>query len=342
MQRQLPSDPAVQEIISTLQELGWISVSDNVTARPLTGGVSSDIWRIDLTSGSVCVKRALSKLKVKDDWFAPISRNAYEAKWMQTVRAVNPNAAPEVLFHDAGRGLFVMPYLDPESFPVWKTLLRDGDTRIEDAAGVGKCLGQIHASTAGDPVIAAAFETDEIFHAIRLEPYLLVTGARHPDLNHRMIELSEITASHAVALVHGDVSPKNILIGENGPVFLDAECAWYGDPAFDLAFCLNHLLLKGLWNRSARDGYRACFNAITESYTRKVSTMKDKQIIERAAHLLPGLFLARIDGKSPVEYITDEVQKNIVRQFAPQFLTSPVSHPADICNAWYDHLRMND
>jgi len=261
---------------------------------------------------------------------------------MQTVRAINPDAAPEVLFHDADLGLFVMPYLDPKSFPVWKTLLRDGDAHLEDAAGVGKCLGQIHASTAGDPKVAASFETDDIFHAIRLEPYLLATGVRHPNINQRMIELSEITASHAVALVHGDVSPKNILIGKNGPVFLDAECAWYGDPAFDLAFCLNHLLLKGLWNRSARDGYRACFTTLSESYTSEVSTMEDTKIIERAAHLLPGLFLARVDGKSPVEYITDEAQKNLVRQFAPKYLASPVNHPVDICNAWYDHLRTND
>lgn len=306
------------------------------------GGVSSDIWRIELPSGPVCVKRALSKLKVKDDWFAPISRNAFEVKWMQAARAVIPNAAPDVLFHDADAGLFVMPFLDPSDFPLWKSTLRDGDARTEDAANVGQCLGQIHAETTNDPSIIESFKTDEIFHAIRLEPYLLATGVRHPDINHRMIELSEITAAHRTALVHGDVSPKNILIGPNGPVFLDAECAWYGDPAFDLAFCLNHLLLKGLWNRDARNEYRACFKALCESYTQAVSSLNDPSIIIRTAHLLPGLFLARIDGKSPVEYITDKAQQNLVRHFSRGFLTSPVNHPIDICDAWYENLKTND
>ncbi len=338
----MPNSPAGQEIIAVMKERGWIPSSDTVTAAPLTGGVSSDIWRIDLPSGPVCVKRALSKLKVKDDWFAPISRNAFEVKWIQAANAVIPNAAPDVLFHDADAGLFVVPFLDPIDFPLWKSTLRDGDARTEDAASVGRYLGQIHAETTKDPSIAETFQTDEIFHAIRLEPYLLATGVRHPNINHRMIELSEITAAQHTALVHGDVSPKNILIGPDGPVFLDAECAWYGDPAFDLAFCLNHLLLKGLWNRDARDDYRACFKALCESYAQEISKLNDPTIIARTAHLLPGLFLARIDGKSPVEYITDTAQQDLVHDFAPSFLTSPVNHPIDICDAWYDNLKTND
>ena len=108
-------------------------------------------------------------------------------------------------------------------------------------------LGKIHSHSARRPELAAEFDTDTIFFDIRLEPYLLATARRHPDLASRLEHLVDVTRSHRVALVHGDVSPKNILIGANGPVFLDAECAWWGDPAFDIAFCLNHLLLKCLW-----------------------------------------------------------------------------------------------
>ena len=115
-----------------------------------------------------------------------------------------------------------------------------------------------------------------------------------------------------MALVHGDVSPKNILVGPDGPVFLDAECAWYGDPAFDLAFCLNHLLLKCVWVPSAKEKLLQCFSVLSSSYLQRFSS---GNLEERTASLLPALLLARVDGKSPVEYL-DEAQRSFVRERA--------------------------
>src|SRR4029079_13620148 len=108
------------------------------------------------------------------------------------------------------------------------------------AAMVGACIASIHAYTANRIEVANQFATDHIFFPIRLEPYLAATAVAHPDIASPLQQLIDVTAHTKLALVHGDVSPKNILCGPNGPVFLDAECAWYGDPAFDLAFCLNH------------------------------------------------------------------------------------------------------
>lgn len=330
---------APEDILRPLRKGGIIPPGEIPLCTPLTGGVSSDIWRVDLTTGPICVKRALAKLKVADDWRAPISRNAFEVAWMNAAREIEPDAAPEVLFHDADAGLFAMPFLPTDAFPLWKAELRDGHANAADAAEVGRRLGRIHAATAIDPTIPARFATDKIFHAIRLEPYLLATAVRHPDLAPRLTQLAEITAANRVALVHGDVSPKNILIGPHGPVFLDAECAWFGDPAFDLAFCLNHLLLKCLWTPVARPGFRASFEALCESYTTETADMADHGILARTAHLLPGLFLARVDGKSPVEYLTDSVDKDLVRDFARLFLTSPPNHPIEICQAWHGRLN---
>src|SRR6516162_10852304 len=115
------------------------------------------------------------------------------------------------------------------------------------AAEVGRRLVRIHSKFARSPAAAAEFATDAIFHAIRLEPYLLATAQAHPDRAAALEKLAETTMRTKLTLVHGDVSPKNILVGPQGPVFIDAECAWFGDPAFDLAFCLNHMLLKCLW-----------------------------------------------------------------------------------------------
>ena len=135
-------------------------------------------------------------------------------------------------------------------------------------------------------------------------------------------------------LVHGDVSPKNILAGPAGPVFLDAECAWYGEPAFDLAFCLNHLLLKCLWTPAARDGFLACFDALAAAYLAGVRWEPPGALEARAARLLPALFLARVDGKSPVEYITAEAERDRVRRVARPLVAAPPAGLATVRDAW--------
>jgi Ser/Thr protein kinase RdoA (MazF antagonist) len=143
-----------------------------------------------------------------------------------------------------------------------------------------------------------------------------------------------VTAQTRRVLVHGDVSPKNILVGPAGPVLLDAECAWFGDPAFDLAFCLNHLLLKCAWVPAARAGYLACFDALAAAYLARVSWEEPALLEARAAALLPGLFLARVDGKSPVEYLTDEAWKQRVRDVARALLAQPVPRLQQVAQAW--------
>ena len=217
-----------------------------MTAERLTGGVSSDIWKVAVGGRVFCVKRAMAKLAVKDDWFAPVERNRYERLWYETASDRVPGIAPRVIAHDDAAMLFAMEFLDPAEHRLWKAELLAGRVDIDFAATVGRKLALIHSATAGDAAIAAIFPTGSIFEALRLEPYLRATGKRHPALQARLDALADRTAATARALVHGDISPKNILSGPAGPVFLDAECAWYGDPAFDLAFCLNHLLLKCL------------------------------------------------------------------------------------------------
>src|SRR5204862_3320871 len=232
---------------------------------------------------------------------------------------------------DASAGLFAMEYLDPSLFPVWKEQLRDGNADPATAEAVAERLVMIHNATAGDPQIARMFGSDDDFTAIRLEPYLLTAAEAHPDLAAPLKFLVQETLGMKLALVHGDVSPKNILCGPDGPVFLDAECAWYGDPAFDLAFCLNHLLLKCLWVPASRAAFLECYDALSDSY---LKTFADIGLEDRAASLLPALLLARVDGKSPVEYLTEERQKHHVRKVARQLVARPPVRLKEIRDTW--------
>jgi streptomycin 6-kinase len=313
-----------------LDALRRMNLSGATGGERLTGGVSSDIWRIDLPSGPICVKCALAKLRVAADWHAPVERNVFEARWMRHAAGF----APRLLGQDEASGTLAMEFLSPEDHPLWKNQLRDGIADAGFAGRVATALVTIHAQTAADPGVAAEFPTDAIFYDIRLEPYLVATARAHPDRAEQLLRLVAATQANKKALVHGDVSPKNILCGPSGPVFLDAECAWWGDPAFDLAFCLNHLLLKCLWTPGAADGFFRCFDALAAGYLRGVVWEPPDALEQRAAALLPGLLLARVDGKSPVEYVTSESQKDQVRRVARALLADPPSHLAAIRNAW--------
>lgn len=315
-----------------LRRSGLMADDDRPIATPLTGGVSSDIWRIDFRAGPICVKRALLKLRVDADWYAPIERNAFEVAWIETANSVQPGIAPKILAHDPVQGLFAMAFLDPSNHPTWKDCLRAGDADAASAKSVGASLRRIHDATRGSPEIAHKFKTDETFWAIRLEPYLIAAGRAHPDIAPQLESLAQSTADTKEALVHGDVSPKNILVSDTGPIFIDAECAWYGDPAFDLAFCLNHLLLKCLWTPAAQAGYLNCFDAMCDGYAPDTATEA------RTATLLPALFLARVDGKSPVEYITTDAARDQVRRAAIPLIRNPERELGAIRDAWKKEL----
>lgn len=317
--------------------IGGLGLSGDVETAaltPLAGGVSSDIWRIDLPAGPVCIKRALAKLKVAADWRVPVERSGYEVAWLEVAGRIDSRAVPRLVATSAADGLFAMEYLDPSVYPPWKGELMAGRIDPAFAGEVGRRLVRIHSATAGDADIAARFDSDRIFHAIRLEPYLEATARRHPDLAPALEALVAVTASTRVALVHGDVSPKNILTGPRGPVFLDAECAWYGDPAFDLAFCLNHLVLKSVLMPDRAADLLACFDALAARYLAGVDWERREAVDGRAARLLPGLMLARVDGKSPVEYLTEDSQQRRVRGFARAALSRRPDRLEDIRRDW--------
>lgn len=326
-------------LYADLRHLGLIQNGVEPAAQPLAGGVSSDIWKVELAAGPIVFKRALAKLKVAQDWRAPVDRSRFEIRWLRAVAQVLPEAVPQLIVADEDRGIFAIEYLDPQKYISWKQQLLKGHVQPATAAEVGRCLAIIHAATARDPAMPGLFASDAIFHEIRLAPYLEAAASCYPDLSEALQQLGAITARTKRALVHGDISPKNILIGPGGPVFLDAECAWFGDPAFDLAFCLNHILLKCLVSPAEKELLLDSFLALTGHYLDGVNWELPSELETRAAHLLPGLMLARVDGKSPVEYISESAAKHSVREVARQFLAAPVAVLGLIAAEWRRELR---
>jgi len=320
-------------IIEDLRRRGILEDGD-IELSPLTGGVSSDIWCAKSGQSRIVLKRALATLRVKADWQVPVNRNSAEVAWLECVAKIAPDHVPSVLAHWPEHGMFAMTYMPAQSHPVWKDRLLLGDADVVFAAEVGALLGRIHASTANEPRIQAQVNDDSMFQALRLEPYFSYLSDKYPALHKPLSQLIRQTMATKNALVHGDVSPKNILCGPNGPIILDAECAWFGDPAFDLAFVLNHLLLKSIHLPLAALDTLASFASLRSAYIGYVDWERQDALEARAAALLPVLLLARIDGKSPVEYLTSEAVRDLVRGFAIPFIETPPPDLAALLHAW--------
>lgn len=329
-----------QDIAASLIGMGLLRVGEQFSLDGLSGGVSCDVYKVEVEGRApIVVKRALPKLRVALDWHAPPERSIAEVAWMKLVAGINPDWVPRILGEDHARHLFAMEFLAPDFNPLWKTELAAGRVDEGFATTVGVALATIHAETAGSAEIARSFANDAQFHALRLEPYLLFTATRHPDLARAIGEVSAAIAQTRIALMQGDISPKNILCGPLGPVFLDAETACYGDPAFDLAFCLNHFLLKSVWRPQWKDRYARAFAAMRRSYLAGATWEDAATLDQRAARLLPMLFLARVDGKSPVEYLTNEKDKTFVRNKARALIERPPTSLDELARRYFAGSR---
>lgn len=303
-------------------ELGLGSPADVRSVRPLTGGVASDIALVDLGDRAVCVKFALAKLKVAADWRAPVHRSAAEYAWLKFAADLAPESAVRVLGRSKTQHGFAMEYISGQDVYLWKSALLDEAPDWGEARAVGDLLGRIHSASSGDRFERAGFENRDDFRALRIEPYLTFTAKKFPALAGPITAMAEALYDRQTALVHGDASPKNILFRAGNPILLDAECATMGDPAFDPAFCLNHLLLKAVHLPNARARYLANVGDFWAAYKTHVTWESVDDIEARVSKLLPMLFLARVEGKSPVEYLTG-AEQNMVKALAVPLIQAP-------------------
>jgi aminoglycoside phosphotransferase (APT) family kinase protein len=303
--------------------------------------VSSEIFRVDDGGDSFVVKRALPKLRVKDEWLVDVGRNRYEQLYIEYVARFLPQAVPTLRPGPNNRGYFAMEFLGAD-FSSWKQMLLRGQARIEDAVAAATLLGAIHSHSASDSQAERQFDTTANFIQLRIDPYLLTTGRRNPDLQAHLDAEAQRLASTRQCLVHGDFSPKNLMVSPTRMVLLDCEVAWYGDPAFDLAFLLTHLLLKGLYRAPRQIGFEPMCEAFWQRYVEAAGHAIDTKALEpRVARLLLMLLLARIDGKSPIEYLTDP-QRVWVRQFARAGILAGSSTLSAIVPQWFSNLNQSE
>ncbi|MDX1640430.1 MAG: aminoglycoside phosphotransferase family protein [Balneolaceae bacterium] len=305
--------------------------------KPLKGGVSSEIFLVTDGNNRCVVKQALPKLKVDDDWFADISRNENEQEFLKFLQTIRLGSVPKLLYRDKNHHFFVMEYLD-EKFQNWKKEMLDGVFNPHTAKRAAELLAEIHLKSWEKEEIKRRFQKSENFYSLRTEPYLVTTGKRHPELKDQFFEEAERLKNHQQAIVHGDFSPKNIMVKKDRIVLLDHEVAWFGDPAFDVAFFINHLYLKMLVHFKKSAEIQDLTNIIWTAYFERLGNQKLQQMEPRIIRLLLLLMLARIDGKSPVEYLEKD-QKEFVRSFVKKHLRGQTFLHAKVNSTWKEKLK---
>lgn len=324
-------EAALGQVISFLVQSNLLPTDARPDCEPLSGGVSSLIWLVSDASRRLVVKTPLQRLNVAAVWEAPLTRSDSEARWLETTARLVPGFCPEVLAYDPEQHLLALDYLDPAEHRVWKADLLQGRVDVEVAGELGARLGLLHRLSAREPALAERFANEDLFRALRIEPYFESLLSRHRDLTAPIEAIIATTLATRSALVHGDVSPKNILVGPNGPVLLDAETAHWGDPAFDVAFCLNHLFLKSLLPGNSVPALLDAAQRLLDRYLD--AAQGDPGVEERVARLLPLLMLARVDGRSPAEYLEPEAQA-VARSFGRSFVLEPTHRLAALCSIW--------
>ncbi len=297
---------------------GLVDGQAKIMAVELGWGVSNVVLAVEGDGFRAVVKQALPRLRVAEEWTAKRQRALTEAEALRFVDGIRPSFVPAVLDVDADACAIVIARA-PSSWRNWKEILISGDADPTVAQRLGELLGSWHRETEDDPKIAERFGDTEAFVQLRIDPYHRTVMRRWPNLGRAIGSFVEEMLDTRRCLVHGDFSPKNVLLGEDGLWVLDFEVAHNGDPVFDLAFMLNHLMLKAIHRPANLQDYRACADTFLASYGREAEP-------EYLLGHVGCLMLARVDGKSPAEYLR-EPERLQARAFGAHLVLDPPGSP---------------
>lgn len=272
----------------------------------LAGGVSSRTVLVERPGGRHWViKQSLPKLRVDVDWYSDPLRIHHEASGIRWLRELIPLCVPELVFEDREHHLLAMDAV-PRPHANWKELLLGGHIERDHVRQFGDLLGNLHRRASQRRTeIVSVFDDRSVFESLRIEPYYVYTAAQVPEARSFMGQLIDSVRDRRLTLVHGDYSPKNILVHAARLILLDHEVIHFGDPAFDLGFSLAHFLSKAHHVETHREDFAEAAVTYWEAYRRALgdpewATDLEQQSVRNAL----GCLLARVAGRSQLEYLS--------------------------------------
>ncbi len=313
-----------------LHQSGRIAVGERPVMRTLTGGVSNRTVLVRRPGGETwVVKQALEKLRVAVDWFSNPSRIEREALGIHWLgRLAPPGSIPRYIFEDRDHHLVAMAAV-PEPHDNWKLLLLSGQVHEAHIRQFGELLGTIHSNAYEHRTeLAELFRDRSFFESLRIEPYYAYTASQVAESIEFYKRLIADTQACLLTLVHGDYSPKNILIHGDRLVLLDHEVIHFGDPAFDLGFSLTHLLSKAHHLPSLRTDFAVATLQYWQFYRSALGSVPWKDDLEaRAVRHALGCLLGRVRGRSTLEYLAPAERTRQQQAVVPLMHNPPPSVP---------------
>ncbi len=308
-------------LLAYLRDKGKIEPTANPSFEQLNGGVSNrTVWVKHEQGQDWILKQALEKLRVKVDWFSAPDRIHREAAGLRWFTKIIPDHVPEFVFEDDDDHILAMSAI-PQPHENWKTMLLAGQTHLNYAISFGQLLAKIHNAVDDFPSIATEFEDRKFFEELRLEPYYSYTASQVPSAEAMLTQLIDDTRGRKLALVHGDYSPKNVLIYNDSLYILDYEVIHFGDPAFDVGFSLTHFLSKAHYLREHRQTFIEMASTYWQTYDEQLSQRLTTTIEPYAVRHTLACLLARVAGRSPLEYLDDAHrlrQRKIIIDLIPE------------------------
>ena len=308
-------------VLSYLSQRGLLT--GDATVETLTGGVSCIVLAVSNADVDLVVKQALPELKTKAKWVADQRRAIVEADAMQVYYSITPDSVPELLDCDPTEFTLTMSRL-PRSCTNWKIDMLEGRIYPEMGAKLGKILAAWHNAAAVSDEIKAKFLEGSLFEQLRVAPFYRAVMDKNPDLQPVISDLIVEITTVKSTLVHGDFSPKNIMATQDHrPIVLDFEVAHIGNPVFDLAFLLAHLLCKIVYATQVDQK-----QALVETATQFLNTYKQNTrltVAESLPHHIALIALARVEGVSPVNYLDGPAQQRLVALTKSALLDSDMS-----------------
>ncbi len=296
------------DLLRYLRETGRIKSDEAIVIRTLHGGVSNKTILLQRPDGSRWViKQSLPKLRVRVSWFSDPARIQVEANSLRYLpRITPPDSTPALLFEDRQQHLLAMEAV-PDPHENWKAQLLSGILDFDLVRYFGRLLATIHQrSYELRRELLPIFRSRVFFETLRLEPYYEFTARMVPEAKSFLLALVEENRKRRVTLVHGDYSPKNILVHRGNLVLLDYETVHFGDPAFDLGFSLTHLLSKALHLDLHREAFLGAALEYWKTYAAESRAAPWFEDVEpMAARNAVACLLARTAGRSPLEYLSD-------------------------------------
>ncbi len=323
-------------LLEYLRRTERIEAGETPVVRNLPGGVSCRTVLLERPTGEAWVlKQALAKLRVRVDWFSDPARMHREALALRYLVPLAPTGAiTPLIFEDETHHLLAMRAV-PQPHQNWKAMLLAGDLQEQHFRDFGTMLGTIHQRSAQrSHELAAVFEDRSFFESLRMEAYYAYTGSQVPQARDFMQRLIATVRANRQTLVHGDYSPKNVLVYQGKLVLLDHEVIHWGDPAFDLGFSLTHLLSKAHHVCRFRGQFARAAKLHWESYV----ACHDSPGLERRAVLNTlGCLLARVNGRSPLEYL-DEPEREAQRRAVLSLMVDPPQGVSQLVDRFLEQL----